>query len=210
VASQPAVVTDPTLVVDVDSLARRLGFDTPVDSETAETLRQAILDAQADVVSYLGRPIVPTQVTARGLWAWGTNWADAIDDSDFIEIVSVTPEVYIDTGQPSGTFTVVYLAGLDAVNDPALEPIRRYVAAAARNDAAVIDIWRERVQPRGAMTSVSTDGQSASFAAATQGGGGSPGSNAPGALPKLESLFAWKRGGVFQRRGFPVSPGPWW
>lgn len=200
----------PTLVIDVDFLARRLKFDTPVDSDTAETLRQAILDAQADVTSYLGRPIVPTTKVLRGLWPYGTTWTDVIDDPDLITVVSATPEVYIDTGQPSGTFTVTYTAGLDAANDPDLAPIRRYIEAAARNDAAVLDLWREQVQPRGVMTSVSTDGQSASFAAPTQGGGGTPGSNHPGALPTLESLYPWKRGAVFQRRDPIPSAGPWW
>lgn len=204
-------MTDPNpLVVDPDDLAKRLGFDTPVDSETSETLRQAILDAQADVESYLGRPIVPTTKTATGLWPVITSsWADVIDDPDFISVVSTTPEVWIDTGQPTGTYTVTYLAGLDARNDPELAPIRRYVAAAARNDQVVMALWIETVKPRGVMTSVSTDGQSASFAAPSQGGGGVPGSNRPGALPTLESLYPWKRAAVFQRRYYGVLSGPW-
>jgi hypothetical protein len=194
-------VTEPTppnpLVVDVDDVARQLKLDTPVDSDTAETLRQAILDAQADVEAYLNRPIVPVLQTARNLWPSITGWQ--IDD-DVISIVSATPETYPDGGTATGLFTVTYYAGLDARNDPTLRPIVRYVTAAAKNDAAVVDIWREQVRPRGAMTSISTDGQSASFAAPTLGGGGEAGSGSPGALPKIDALYPWKRGAVFQRR----------
>lgn len=205
-------MTEPTpgeinpLVVDVDEIARRLGLDLPVDSDTADTLRASIIDAQADVEGYLGRPIVPVTRVAHGLRPslWGEPWSRQIDD-DVTTIVSATPEVYSD-GQPTGTFAVTYLAGLDARNDPALSPIRRYVTAAARNDPAVLDMTAQN-RPRGVLTSVSTDGQTASYSAPWHGQGTVPGSGAPGAMPTLASLYPWKRASVFQRRGIGFQPG---
>lgn len=189
--------TPDPLVVDVDVIASQLGLDMPVDDDTAETLRQAILDAQADVEGYLGRPIVPTVRSATGLWPWPDGWE--LPDDDVLSVISATPEVTVDTGQPTGTYTVTYYSGLDVRNDPTLRPIVRYVVAAAKNSPAVVDVWREYVQPRGVMTSVSTDGQSATFAAASLGGGGAAGSRAPGALPDLDSLARWRRLSVYQR-----------
>lgn len=211
------------LVIDVDYLARRLGLDSPVDSATADILREAILDAQADVEGYLNRPIVPQvrtlehqhpYVITGGGWLGGWIEYDALStrwrqDHDVLSVLSVTPEVRPDDGFPTGLLTISYLAGLDARNDPELRPILRYVTAAARNDPAVLDVWSAVTKPRGQLTSVSTDGQTASFSSPWHGQGTTPGSGAPGALPLISSLFPWKRQPVYQRREDPMSPGPW-
>jgi hypothetical protein len=179
----------------------RLGLDTPVDSDTAETLRQAILDAQADAEGYLGRPIVPTTRTARGLWPGvGTSWTDQIDDDVISGRLGHARGLH--RQRAADRHLHRHLPGRarrpqrpGAAPD---RPVRRRggaertgraghlarAGAAARRDD-------ERVHGR----------PDATFAAPSRGGGGEPGSNRPGALPTLESLYPWKRGSVFQRRG---------
>lgn len=215
-------MSDPTLpnplVVDVDEVAKRCGLDLPIDSGTSDTIRYAILDAQADVVSYLNRPIVPEVRTARGVWPArfggyfgpfedGRRLHDgwAIDDDDCTSVISATPEVDPVTGRDRGTFTLTYWAGLDARNDPTLSPIVRFVAAAAMNTPMVLDLWVS-LRPRGQLISVSTDGQTATYNRAWHGEGTMPGSGAPGVLPTITSLYPWKKAPVFQRR----TPADWW
>lgn len=189
-----------SLVVPVERVARRLKLTPPLEPDMQALIEDAIRDAQADVEGYLGRPIVPVTVVERGLWPWSSGWSLAEDD--VITVVSAVPEAYGD-GQLTGTFTVTYTAGLDARTDPRLEPIRRFVIAHAVNSPALVEVWEHQQRDagvRGQVKSVSTEGQSISYAALSQGGGGAAGSGAPGALPSLVSLNPWRRAAVFQRR----------
>jgi hypothetical protein len=125
-----------------------------------------------------------------------------------LRIVSTVAE--LDTGgQPTGTFTVTYLTGLDPRNEPSQRPILRYIVAHALNSP---EVWRTWVATgvRGPVTSVSAEGQSISYGAITLGpaGGGGSQPGAPGTMPTLKSLDRWRRRSVWQRTQ-PVRRDRW-
>jgi hypothetical protein len=200
--SEPAPETpqDPDdLVVSTAEVARRAGLT--LTEANHPVLVDAIRDATDDVVGYLGRAIVPTSYTESGLFPIGDEW-DLIPLDDPVRSVdTVTAETYTD-GTPTGYFTVVYTAGLDARSDPDLRPILRYVRAHAMNSPEVTRLWQQTSGAKGEVRSVSADGQSISYGPATLGGGGQAGSGAPGALPTLASLDRWRVAGrrVYQRK----------
>jgi hypothetical protein len=201
-------------VVTADEVARRLRLPLPLSDADRALLEDAVEDATADVEAYLGRPIRPQLATEAGVWpAHDGHWL--LQGWPLISVVSATAET--DTsGYPLGTYTVTYLYGLDAADDPALAPIRRYVVAAAMNDPQVLMVWRQRV-PETARTisSLSVEGQTVAYTPATLGGGGAAGTQVPGALPNLKSLSRWRVAGrrVFQRPGLapnPLDSRHWW
>lgn len=205
--TQPPVDVDDDLptVVSPEYVAARFGL-----GETAATLRMiryALLDAQADVVAYLRRPITPQTYTVSGVAAYGPTWRFDPVDVPVHTIDTVTAETDAE-GNPTGFYTLVYTAGLDAANDPALAPIRRYVVAHAANSPQFVSEWsRTESGKAGTIKSASTEGQSVTYDKATLGGGGEAGSGKPGALPSISSLDQWGAGpAVFQRRGFDL---PW-
>jgi hypothetical protein len=100
---------DPTLVISPEALAFRAGIPLPLSPDDRDTLIEAIEDAQADVVAYLGRPILPTTYTATGLSPVGDEWNLTLGDP-IIEVCTVTAETD-DGGQATGYFTVTYRAG---------------------------------------------------------------------------------------------------
>lgn len=186
--------------LDAHAIARRLGLQAP-DEATLARLDDALTDAEADVVGYLGRPIRPQTLTAYHLYPDPHGGWD-LPESPVIEVVSAVAETY--PGQPlitTGLFTVTYRAGLDYENDPNLAPIKRYVIAAVRNDPTLLAYLERTGAIQGAVksTSVSTEGQSKSttYAAVGEqmGGGGTPGSDSPGALPSKSTLDRWRRAG---------------
>lgn len=193
--SEPEPEATP-LVVSVASIARRLRLDVPLDPDDEAVLEDAIRDATADVEAYLGRSLTPVEVVETGHWPWWEGWR--LRGDDFIEIVSAVPETYTD-GSVVGTYTITYMAGLDARTAPALEPIRRYIRAAVMNAPDVLRLWQATTGARGNVTSLSTDGQAVTFAAATHGGGGAAGTGSPGALPDRSSLWPWRKQTVYQR-----------
>lgn len=216
----PAVTDPRTLAVDPDALARRLGIATPVvDPPLRQRLLDAIADAQADVEGYLGRVVTPIQVTDTGRYEYADGWR--LSQHPVVEIVSVTPE----TGPsgPTGSFTVVYLAGLDAANDPQLTPIRRYILAQASEADAVRALMPDPQLGR-RVTSLSAEGQSVSYEAGNRGGGTSLETAHAGDSPALASLDRWKlagrrvsspswqrwRNGPFAPYGVGQTPPDWW
>jgi hypothetical protein len=184
---------DPRLVVAPEYVARRARppLPLPLSEDDRETIIDAILDAQADVVAYLGQPITPTTRTATGVYPYADGWHLPEDDA---VVVSVTAETD-DENTPTGYYTLTYTTGLDAANDPDLRPIRRYVLAHAMNSSAFTDLWRASTGAKGEVKSLSAEGQSVSFAAATLGGGGDAGSGKPGSMPTLASLDLWRVAG---------------
>lgn len=198
----------PDLIMSPEYVASkaRPKIPLPLTEDQRETITEAILDAQSDVAAYLGRGgVVPTLYTESGRYDNGSGqWNLTPLDEPVLEIVDVSPDTM--QGQPTGTFTVTYRAGLDAKNDPELRPIRRYVAAAALNSPEFVAMWREVAKPKGDIKSVTTEGQSISYSTPSLGGGGK---DQPGELPKKSSLDRWRLAGrrAFQRR--TVAPPPW-
>jgi hypothetical protein len=195
----------PELVVTPEYIAKKAGVTLPLTEDQREIILDAILDAQADVEAYLGRAIVPTIYTESGRYDDGSGrWNLTPLDEPVIEVISNTPDVVY--GDLTGTFTITYRAGLNAKDDQALRPIRRYVAAAAMNSPEFVRMWKTATGAKGEIKSVTTEGQSISYATATLGGGGK---GQPGDLPKLSSLDRWRLAGrrVFQRA--TVARAPW-
>jgi hypothetical protein len=184
------------LVIPTSLLAKRAKLDA-TDPAVHEVLVEAIQDAQADVVGYLGRAIVPTEYEETGVGStWTGEWDLAPLDEPVLEVLSATPELAADGVTPTGYYTVVYRAGIDAADttDASLHPIRRYVRAHALNSPEVTKLWQS-TGGKGEVRSVSAEGQSISYGPATLGGGGEAGSGVPGALPKLSSLDFWRVAG---------------
>lgn len=186
---------DDTLVVSPESVAVKVNIALPLTPERRDIIVESIRDAQADVTGYLGREIVPTAYVEHDRYAYPDGWnLTARGDDPVIRVLSAVPQLD-SAGVPTDYFTVTYLAGLDARTDPTLRPIRRYVTAHALNSPEFTRMWRIATSTKGEVRSVSAEGQSISYAAATLGGGGSAGSGAPGALPTLASLDRWRVAG---------------
>lgn len=188
------------LVVTPEELAASIGgIPTPLSSENRAILGEALLDAQTDVEAYLGRPVVPALYTETDRWAYdGVNWnLVMLGDEPLISIETVTAQT--DASGPTGYFTITYLAGIDARTDPVLRPIRRFVLLHAKHSPEVTTWWKKVTKAKGEVRSVSAEGQSVSFAAATLAGsattGTKPGDLTPGSLPTLASIDRWRVAG---------------
>ena len=202
------------LIIQADTVARLAGLPRPLDTDGQWLVEQAILDAQSDVTAYLGRPITPLIATENNLWPQSATlsltdprqWL--LCNRPVIEVLTTDEET--DDPFPFGTYTVTYTYGLNAVIDPQMEPIRRWIRAAAVASPEVASVWMS-VDPSGGggrvINSLSAEGQSVSYGAVTVpgagAGGGAAGSGAPGAVPLLSTLDRWRVAGrrVFQRRG---------
>jgi hypothetical protein len=195
-------MADRDLVADADELAEHLGLSTPVtDMVKRQILTSAIRFCQVRVESYLGRLVTPYQYRETGR-------RKAYDGSYNLtrqpvwRVVSATQEIDPDTDRRLDTYTVVYLAGLDAANDPELEQIKTFVL----DDAS----WRPQVRKLSDLpeagritTSLSAEGQSVAYTK------DHPTVNEPGYPPDLTMLDQWRIRGrtVFQRAG--PSPYPY-
>lgn len=196
---------DDRLIVSPERLATQIKMPLPLTADQRATLRQGILDAQSDVVAYLGQPVMPRQYVERGVWPsteypgeWDLRTPDA---GPVVRIVSVEAELDVDS-VPLNTYTITYIAGINARDEAEYDPIRRYVVAHAANSPEVVRLWRVVVNPAKVIKSSSTQGQSVSYEVPSLGGGGAAGSGAPGALPVLSSLDTWRVAGrrVWQGR----------
>ncbi|RZU28327.1 hypothetical protein EV284_6493 [Streptomyces sp. BK022] len=200
--SQP--VKDPSLRLDLplglglvtspEAVADELKVPLPLTPAQRDELETVIRKAQADVVSFLGRPLVPQIVTRQALtprwpvddFADADSWPVVFDD--LVQVLA-----YRDRGD--GTYDVDFLIGLDGAAE---EPIVRYVTAHAAES--------ERQRPGGVgatgrrVSSVSAEGQSISYEA-------SPAAGQVGAPPVVDTLARYKR----LLLGKPSSPAraPW-
>lgn len=203
-----------SLVVDTGWLFRKAGITAPTAEQTQVAV-DAILDAQSDVIAYLGRPITPTTYVEPHRYAYYDGWIlEAAPDEPLIGIVSAVPELDA-TGAVTDYFTVTYTAGIDARTDPALEPIRRYVRVHALNSPDFTRMWKTATSAQGEIRSVSAEGQSVTFARANLGAGDTtpkPGSGEPGSLPTLGSLDRWRVAGrrAYQAPTRALSPWDTW
>lgn len=186
---------DDTLCVSPESLAEWMGVPLPLTAARRRVLRQALDDAQTDVRAYLGQPVMPERYIERGVSGWGERWTlTAHGDTTVQQVLSVEPEADPVLGGLD-TFTITYLAGLNARDDVSCSPIRRYIKAHAANLPEATRLWREAAQPADTVKSLSAEGQSVTYESATLGGGGAAGSGNPGALPTAKSMDAWRVAG---------------
>ncbi|MFJ2745316.1 hypothetical protein ACIO3O_37295 [Streptomyces sp. NPDC087440] len=168
------------LVVSPEAVADELGLPLPLDAAQRSTLTTAIRNAQADVVGYLGRPLIPRTLT---LLAVQPRWSDDLDSADTWPLPEQDDLVDVEAYRPrgDGTYDVDVLVGLNAAAEPA---VRRYVAAHAAES--------ERNRPNNPVgegrrvSSVSAEGQSISYEAA-------PVVGQAGAPPTLDSLSSLRR-----------------
>lgn len=183
------------LVTSPEAVAKELGVPLPLTAVQRDDLLTAIRKAQADVVAYLGRPVIPQLVTRTALTPhWhrdgeledAETWPFEVDD---LIVVSA----YRDRGD--GIYDVDFLVGFDGA---ANEAVVRYVATHAAES--------ERLRPGGVgaqgrrVSSVSAEGQSISYESA-------PATGQAGALPTLDSLSRWKRR-LYEPLHRPARP-PW-
>jgi hypothetical protein len=216
-------MTQPTLrPLDAHEIARRMGLTAP-DERTLSRLDDALMDAEADVVGYLGRPIRPQTYVQEHCFPYHDGWR--LPQRPLIEVVSAVAETSID-GSTTGLFTVTYRAGLDFENNPDLAPIRRYVVAAVRNDPSLLVYLTQAglITPLVKSRSVGTEGQSVTTTYSdveTQFGGQSASmgrrssavpmaTDSPGALPSRNTLDTWRIKGrrvaqATYEEGFPLQ-----
>ncbi|MBO2461683.1 hypothetical protein [Actinomadura violacea] len=204
----------PTLIVSADDIARRLGVPRPLDPDDEWLIEQAIAEGQAGLEAYLGRPVAPRAYTDQHVRRYRYPGADEwrLSETPVQSVTTVTEETDAD-GDPTGLYTVEYIAGLDGANDPDLAPLRRYVRAAAIYSPEV-RAWFKRVAPELArqITNLSVDGQSVTYSDtyAVPPGGGAGAADGVGQVPPLSSCDRWRIAGrrVYQRPT-PLGPG-WW
>lgn len=196
----------PDLIVSPEKLAKKARIPLPLSEDDRELIVECIRDAQADVIAHLGRQIMPTTFTENGRYDVGGNWDLTPLDEPVIDVLSAVPEM--SNGQPTGGFTITYVAGLNAKDDPALSPIRRYVTAHAMNSPEFVQLWKTATKIKGDIKSVTTEGQSISYDKVSLGGGGK---GQPGELPDKSSMDYWRLRGrrVFQRRTAHREPWPY-
>ncbi|MFE4575726.1 hypothetical protein [Streptomyces chartreusis] len=183
------------LATSPEAVAKELGVPLPLTAEQRDDLLTAIRKAQADVVGYLGQPVVPQLVTRTALTPY-VGRDDRLEDADSWPFnVDDLVQVSAYRVRQDGTYDVDFLVGLDGAT---IDPIVRYVTTHAAES--------ERLRPGGAgsqgrrVSSVSAEGQSISYESA-------PTTGQAGALPELASLSRWKRR-LFQPLNRPARP-PW-
>ncbi|MFF9901232.1 hypothetical protein [Streptomyces longispororuber] len=177
------------LVGSPEAVADALDVPLPLTAPQRAAFQQALRDAQADVVGYLKRPVVPRAVT---LHAVTPRWTDALEEADcwptehlddFVEVISYRQLA-------DGRYDVDLLVGL---NGPQEEIVVRYVVAHAAESV------RQRSGEHGGgrrVSSVSAEGQSISYDAP-------PAAGQAGAPPAIDSLKGLRRQ-LYQ----PAGPGP--
>lgn len=185
------------LVASPEAVGDALGIPLPLDSAQRSTYETEIRNAQADVAAYLGRTLVPTATTLRGITP---SWTDRLDDADAWHLtVDDFAEVISYRANADGTYDVDLLVGLNGAGE---ESVVRYVVAHAA------ECVRQRSEPgTGATTgpgrrvsSVSAEGQSVSYESA-------PAAGQAGAPPTMASLNKLRRL-VFQPLSRPPRA-PW-
>jgi hypothetical protein len=125
-----------------------------------------------------------------------------------IEVVSATAELHPVTGEATGSYTIVYRAGLDPETDRRYgRVLRRFVTAAA----AANPIARRIAQTKGTriITRVNVEGQGVDY----EIGQVSAGSGVAGAPPTLVDLNEWVAHTVYQAPGrapHPIETGAAW
>lgn len=196
-----------TLVVQVEEIARRLGLEQPLEEGDRWIIEQAIGDAQSDLEAYLGRPVSKGTYTQEHLFRYCNGYE--LTYFPVHEVISETPEEY-DGGQPTGRYTVVYVAGLDGKADPELEPIRRFIKMHAMYSPMVQAMFR-RLAPEAARRaqSLSVEGQSVTYADTYATDAQASALGLPGGLPAMKSCARWKIAGRLVHQAPTRVDAPW-
>lgn len=212
-------MTDHPRVIPAGIIARRLMIPLPLEEETRYILEEASSDAQSDLEAYLGRSVVPVTYTQHHARLGPRGWIH-LDNYPVRSVTSWTPETG-PGGQPSGLFTVVYVAGLDSVNDEDLKPVRRFITLSAMHDPAVQALYRVlRPDLATRVMSGSVQGQSATitdvYPSAAAAAMRSPAAvtaqmSMPGSPPTLQTCDRWRisKRRVYQRPALPGDAAPW-
>lgn len=212
-------MTSYPLVITADDIARHLGLPLPLDADPEYVLSEASAAAQSDLAAYLGRQPVPVTYTEQHRQPWRGGWRLA--NYPVLSIGQVTPETDPVSGQPTGLFTVTYVAGLDSVNDPELEPIRRFIRLHAMFDPTTQILFRQlRPDIATRVMTASLEGQSATitdtYPAMSGASMRSPAAvtaslTMPGSMPTLASCDRWRisKRRVHQRPSLPGQAAPW-
>ena len=164
-----------------EQVADQLGVPLPLDAAQRERYTEHLQDAQADVVGYLGRPVVPRAALLENVRPAPGSLLDA--DVWPIDGLDDTVDVVTYEELPDGAYNVRVNVGLDGA---AIKPIVRYIVAHAAEMA------RQQPAPSAGpgggrrVSSVSAEGQSVSYESA-------PAAGAAGALPSLGSLSRYRR-----------------
>ncbi|ROR42955.1 hypothetical protein [Kitasatospora cineracea] len=184
------------LIVTAEEVARRLGLPVPLADEVRQRVETAVEDAQETLVAHLGRPLLPVQYTESGIRASTSGWI--LSHAPVITVISAVPDA---TSLPTPsfgtpTYTVTYIAGIDASTDPETAPLRLWVRATACHHPLLADApLRQR-----RIASASVEGQSVTYDTAAE----PPVLLAP---PDLATTDRWRLRGrrVYQD---PVRPNP--
>ncbi|WP_431681223.1 hypothetical protein [Kitasatospora sp. KL5] len=185
------------LIVTAEDVARRLGYAAPLAADVRERIETAIEDAQDALVAHLGRPLVPAEYTETGVQAGPEGWI--LHHTPVVTVLSATADPDSRSG-PFGvpTYTVKYVAGIDARSDPETAPLRLWLRATACHHPVLADapIRQRRV------SSASVEGQSVTYDTTTE----------PPMLltpPDLATTDRWRLRGrrVYQAPVRPTPPG---
>ena len=199
-STEPVEPSPPTLLVEPEVVARRLGVGLPLPATQRQTIVDAILDAQADAEDVVNRPLFAAPAVLEDVTpAWG-----AVDLSsyrawpvehfdDWVTVVEWTPRP-----GTADRYDVRVLVGL---NGPAEATLLRWVTAHAveglRNDPGSGMGVRE-------VRNVAADGQSVSYA-----GRGNSETGAVGTLPTRKSLHRLRRVTISKRNRSPDAVWPY-
>ncbi|MGW4694875.1 hypothetical protein ACWEO1_21155 [Kitasatospora cineracea] len=184
------------LIVTAEEVARRLGLPVPLTDEVRQRIETAVEDAQDTLVAHLGRPLLPVQYTESGVRADTGGWI--LSHAPVVAVISAVPDTNSSPIPSPGlpTYTVTYIAGIDARTDPETAPLRLWVRATACHHPLLADApVRQR-----RIASASVEGQSVTYDTAAE----PPVLLAP---PDLATTDRWRLRG---RRAYqdPVRPNP--
>ncbi|GAA2746160.1 hypothetical protein [Kitasatospora cinereorecta] len=185
------------LIVTAEDVARRLGFPLPITDDVRQRTETAIEDAQDALVTHLGRPLLPAEYTETGVQAGPEGWI--LRHSPVVTVLSATADPDPRSGAfGAPTYTVKYVAGIDARSDPETAPLRLWLRATACHHPVLADapIRQRRV------SSASVEGQSVTYDTTTE----------PSMLltpPDLATTDRWRLRGrrVYQAAVRPTPPG---
>ncbi|MFB8235536.1 hypothetical protein ACFC58_03200 [Kitasatospora purpeofusca] len=184
-------------IITVDDVARRLGYETPLAADVRARIETVIEDAQDALVAHLGRPLLPQEHTESGVHAGPEGWE--LNHGPVITVLSAT----LDTNPLPGpyatpTYTVRYLAGIDARSAPDTAPLRLWL----RSTAGLHPLLADAPLRKRRISSASVEGQSVSYDTSAE----PPVLLAP---PDLATTDRWRLRGrrVYQPPVRPTPPG---
>lgn len=206
------------MVISPEDLAKKLGITlAELTEDQRDTLTEVIFDAQAEIEDRLGQPILPMVREERACYPHPSGWYLAYQP--VLRILTEVEELDL-YNAATGYWTVTYLAGLDAKNDPELRTIKRFLLQLAASKPESEAMWRAAGAGAAAgvgarVKSVSAEGQSVSYDYQTPVGGGSGSGSADtiGGALTWANLDQWSLVGKRAYQRAPARPvsifSPW-